>query len=202
MPPPASGCSRCSTTPIYVSAAGELADVEHSVAAELAEPDAILDAAFNKTAVYSFRAPLGAGAVLAGAPEAALAILERAGGHLGLAFQLVDDLIGAFGSEEQAGREAGGDLRESKRTPLVAIARQSTSRGRASTTRWPSRTPDRSPSAMRSSPSRRAARACGCAASSTTRSTMSARAARDRSLPADAGALLRSLADAVESRVP
>jgi geranylgeranyl diphosphate synthase type II len=28
----------------------------------------------------------------------------------------VDDLIGAFGSAEQAGRDAGGDLRESKRT--------------------------------------------------------------------------------------
>ncbi len=109
---------------MFVSAAGELADVENSVAAELAEPDDILEAAFNKTAVYSFSAPLSAGAVLAGAPVAALEALERAGGRLGLAFQLVDDLIGAFGSSAQAGRDAGGDLRESKRTPLVALARQ------------------------------------------------------------------------------
>ncbi|MFH8250353.1 polyprenyl synthetase family protein [Microbacterium sp. B2969] len=110
---------------VFVSAAGELADVEHSVSVDWADHDALLEAAHDKTAVYSFTAPLCAGAVLAGADAAALATLQRAGGRLGLAFQLVDDLIGAFGSSEQAGRETGGDLREAKRTPLVALARDS-----------------------------------------------------------------------------
>ncbi|WP_251450260.1 polyprenyl synthetase family protein [Microbacterium sp. Marseille-Q6648] len=114
---------------VYVSAAGELADVENSVVSDdamLDEDDAshLLATAFNKTGVYSFRAPLVAGAVLAGAPEEALDALESAADRLGLAFQLVDDLIGAFGSAEQAGRETGGDLREAKRTPLVAFARK------------------------------------------------------------------------------
>jgi geranylgeranyl diphosphate synthase type II len=109
---------------MYVSAAGELADVENSVLADAATPEDIFDAAFNKTAVYSFRAPLQAGAVLAGASDDVMQVLAVAGGRLGLAFQLVDDLIGAFGSPEQAGRESGGDLRESKRTPLVALARE------------------------------------------------------------------------------
>lgn len=49
--------------------------------------------------------------------------LAGIGIHLGIAFQLVDDLIGAFGTPAQAGREAGSDLREGKRTPLVALAR-------------------------------------------------------------------------------
>jgi geranylgeranyl diphosphate synthase type II len=112
---------------MYVSAAGELADVEHAVMPDYAEAEAVFDATFNKTAVYSFSAPLCAGALLAGAPPEALAALETEGGRLGLAFQLVDDLIGAFGSAEQAGRDEGGDLRESKRTPLIELARQTPS---------------------------------------------------------------------------
>lgn len=112
---------------VFISAAGELADVENSVLTEDATAEGTLEAAFNKTAVYSFQAPLLAGAVLADAPETALQAIERAGGQLGLAFQLVDDLIGAFGTQEQAGRESGGDLRESKRTPLVALARDTPS---------------------------------------------------------------------------
>ena len=91
---------------------------------DYAEAEAIFDATFNKTAVYSFSAPLCAGALLAGASAEAIAALDAEGGRLGLAFQLVDDLIGAFGSAEQAGRDEGGDLRESKRTPLIALARQ------------------------------------------------------------------------------
>ncbi|MFV0373840.1 polyprenyl synthetase family protein [Microbacterium sp.] len=109
------------------SAAGELADVAHAVAAEDPEPDALLAAAHDKTAVYSFRAPLAAGAALAAADPAARAAAERAISPVGLAFQLVDDLIGAFGTATQAGREPGADLRERKRTPLIAFAQQSAS---------------------------------------------------------------------------
>lgn len=108
---------------VLVSAAGELADVENAVSG--AEADAILAATRDKTAVYSFSAPLRAGAVLAGADADTEAVLERCGAALGLAFQLVDDLIGAFGTLEAAGRTSGGDLREAKQTPLVALARES-----------------------------------------------------------------------------
>jgi geranylgeranyl diphosphate synthase type II len=108
---------------VLVSAAGELADVENAVTG--ADVDAILAATRDKTAVYSFSAPLCAGAVLAGADAATEAALQRCGDALGLAFQLVDDLIGAFGSMEAAGRASGGDLREAKQTPLVALARDS-----------------------------------------------------------------------------
>ncbi|MCK6067880.1 MULTISPECIES: polyprenyl synthetase family protein [Microbacterium] len=111
---------------VVISAVGELADVENAVVSDsVVAAEAILLATANKTAVYSFSAPLEAGAVLAGArPEVRLAL--RSFGHrLGLAYQLVDDLIGAFGPAELAGKAAGGDLREAKRTPLIALARES-----------------------------------------------------------------------------
>lgn len=110
---------------VLVSAAGELADVEHAVVPRDPVTAELLVTAHDKTAVYSFTAPLCAGAVLAGADESSLTTLRAAGGALGLAFQLVDDLIGAFGTPAQAGRAAGGDLREAKITPLVALARES-----------------------------------------------------------------------------
>ncbi|MDZ8172174.1 polyprenyl synthetase family protein [Microbacterium xanthum] len=110
---------------VYVSAAGELADVGNAVAADVADSASIFAAAYNKTAVYSFSAPLRAGALLADAGPLAVERLGVAGGRIGLAFQLVDDLIGAFGTAHAAGKDEGVDLREAKRTPLIAYARES-----------------------------------------------------------------------------
>ncbi|MDF2491853.1 MAG: ispB 1 [Microbacterium sp.] len=112
---------------VVVSAAGELADVENAITRQDSPADSLMAAAHDKTAVYSFAAPLRAGALLAGASEAELEALRSSGGRLGLAYQLVDDLIGAFGTSDQAGRDAGGDLREAKRTPLIALAQESAS---------------------------------------------------------------------------
>lgn len=109
---------------ILVSAAGELADVENAARADVPDTDALLVAAHDKTAAYSFEAPLVAGAALAGASVGTRDALAAAAADLGLAFQLVDDLIGTFGSRSQAGREPGADLRESKRTPLIGLARR------------------------------------------------------------------------------
>lgn len=186
---------------VYVSAAGELADVENSVTVDSPDRDALLDTAFNKTAVYSFRAPLMAGGVLAGASDEAVEVLSAAGGMLGLAFQLVDDLIGAFGSEQQAGRETGGDLRESKRTPLVALARESVS--------WPSvsdalAVAHTGPIAVREA--QRALEASGARErllALVARTLDDARfAADDPVLTPAGGALLRDLADSIGERVP
>lgn len=107
---------------VIVTAAGELADVDNAAATTGAGAAALLETAHDKTAVYSFAAPLCAGSVLAGADADTVRVLRSCGGNLGLAFQLVDDLIGAFGTSAQAGREPGVDLREAKRTPLIAFA--------------------------------------------------------------------------------
>lgn len=109
---------------ILVSAVGELADVENAARAEVPDTEALLGAAHDKTAAYSFEAPLLAGAALGGASVRARADLAAAAADLGLAFQLVDDLIGTFGSRRQAGRAPGADLREAKRTPLIGLARR------------------------------------------------------------------------------
>lgn len=110
---------------LAVSAAGEWADAARTDG----EKTAALETAAAKTAIYTFAAPLRSGATLAGADDSSDQRLEALARHLGIAFQLADDLIGAFGTWRQAGRDAGADLREGKRTPLVAIARE--------TSAWP-----------------------------------------------------------------
>ncbi|MFF7976348.1 polyprenyl synthetase family protein [Streptomyces sp. NPDC007905] len=61
------------------------------------------------------------GAALGGAPEPAVAALDRAGRHLGVAFQLVDDVLGLWGDPAVTGKPVGGDLRERKKTfPVLA----------------------------------------------------------------------------------
>lgn len=186
---------------VMVSIAGELADVEHSVVAEAAAADAVLGATRDKTATYSFSAPLQAGAILAGADAESRAALGRFGERLGLAFQLVDDLIGAFGSSEQAGRGEGGDLREAKQTPLIALARQSE--------QWPDinralAQAHTGPVAIRAA--QRALAASGARAQLeqlVSETLASARSiATTSSLPDATRAMLLELVDAVEERIP
>lgn len=75
-----------------------------------------------KTARYSVEHPLLLGAVLAGADDAAMTATSAYGLPLGEAFQLRDDLLGVFGDPAATGKPAGDDLREGKRTVLVARA--------------------------------------------------------------------------------
>lgn len=74
-----------------------------------------------KTAKYSLEAPLLIGAALSGAAGGNLKMLSEFGIPLGLAFQLRDDVLGVFGDPEVTGKPAGDDLREGKRTVLVAL---------------------------------------------------------------------------------
>jgi geranylgeranyl diphosphate synthase type I len=50
---------------------------------------------------------------------------------LGVAFQLRDDILGVFGDPAQTGKPAGDDVREGKRTVLLAIARERATAGQA-----------------------------------------------------------------------
>lgn len=114
---------------LFASAAGELIDVDFSLTTEMPPVDAVLTMERLKTAVYSFECPLQAGAVLAGAPESVVLALGRFGREVGIAYQIVDDLLGVFGEESQTGKTTIGDLREGKRTVLIAHA--------TSTPEWP-----------------------------------------------------------------
>ena len=61
------------------------------------------------------------GAVLAGAPPATVSALDRAGRHLGVAFQVIDDLLGVWGDPAVTGKPVHADLRRRKKTfPVLA----------------------------------------------------------------------------------
>ncbi|UFU03285.1 polyprenyl synthetase family protein [Ruania suaedae] len=103
------------------SAAGELADVR-AVLDDSAEVSEILRMEELKTAAYSFALPLRAGAVLAGAADELVHEIGEVGRLLGIAYQLRDDLGGMFGDEASTGKSPLSDLREGKRTALLAHA--------------------------------------------------------------------------------
>jgi geranylgeranyl diphosphate synthase type I len=75
-----------------------------------------------KSAKYSVESPLAIGAALGGASLAQLSALREFGLPLGVAYQLRDDLLGVFGDPGLTGKPAGDDLREGKRTVLIALA--------------------------------------------------------------------------------
>ena len=77
-----------------------------------------------KSAKYTIERPLHMGAALAGANDAYIDTLSDYGLPLGEAFQLRDDVLGVFGDPVETGKPAGDDLREGKRTILVATAMQ------------------------------------------------------------------------------
>jgi geranylgeranyl diphosphate synthase type II len=107
---------------LFASAAGELIDVDFSHLTAMPRVDDILTMERLKTAVYSFECPLQAGAILAGASEQVVATLADFGREIGVAYQIVDDLLGVFGLESETGKTTIGDLREGKRTVLISYA--------------------------------------------------------------------------------
>jgi geranylgeranyl diphosphate synthase, type I len=82
-----------------------------------------------KSAKYSIEHPLLIGATAAGAGADDLRALSAYGLALGEAFQLRDDVLGVFGDPAQTGKPAGDDLREGKRTVLVAHTLDTASEG-------------------------------------------------------------------------
>lgn len=75
-----------------------------------------------KSAKYTIERPLHLGAALAGAEDSMMHAYSGYGLPLGEAFQLRDDILGVFGDPQETGKPAGDDLREGKRTVLVAVA--------------------------------------------------------------------------------
>jgi geranylgeranyl diphosphate synthase type I len=104
---------------------GQSADVdfERRTDVELAE---CLDMAAGKTGAL-MRCASSIGALAVGADRRTVRILAEFGDHLGLAFQLVDDLLGIWGSPEVTGKPALADLRSRKKSvPVVAALNSGT----------------------------------------------------------------------------
>jgi len=93
----------------------------------LSNPEALANASLNvfrwKTASYTTIAPLLLALLAAGeSPDQARHCALAVGRPLGLAFQLADDLLDVVGSSRNTGKPVGGDIREGKRTVLLADA--------------------------------------------------------------------------------
>ncbi len=101
--------------------AGQFLDVVAEAAADPSVESAMRVVRF-KAAKYTVERPLLIGATLARADRALCDALSGFGVPIGEAFQLRDDVLGAFGDASVTGKPAGDDLRSGKRTVLVARA--------------------------------------------------------------------------------
>lgn len=99
--------------------AGQFLDVIGQTRAALTVDEAMRIVRF-KSAKYTVERPLHMGAALGGADDALIDGLSDVALPLGEAFQLRDDVLGVFGDPDVTGKPAGDDLREGKRTVLIA----------------------------------------------------------------------------------
>jgi octaprenyl-diphosphate synthase len=103
-----------------------------TAAQDLATTEAIyLQVVRGKTAAL-FSAATEVGGVIAGAPEAQVKALYAYGDALGVAFQIVDDLLDYGGSAQDIGKNTGDDFRERKLTlPVIKAVAQANAEERA-----------------------------------------------------------------------
>ncbi len=101
--------------------AGQLLDLTAEASGD-EDADTALRIDRYKTASYTVEHPLRIGAAIAGADAALVAAYREFGVEIGIAYQLRDDLLGVFGDPATTGKPAGDDLREGKRTVLLAAA--------------------------------------------------------------------------------
>lgn len=102
---------------LFDVAGGELLDTETSFLPYT--PGDALNIALYKTAGYSFVTPLLTGAKLAHIMPGQEEYLTEYAEAIGIAYQLVDDLLGVFGDEDVTGKSVLGDIREGKQTFLI-----------------------------------------------------------------------------------
>ena len=105
------------------TAMGEFIDTVHGVSRldEVTEKDVFLNYTL-KTARYTFDCPMVTGAILAGADKREVKKLSEFGILIGQAFQIQDDIIGIYETEEKIGKSILSDLAEGKKTLLICHA--------------------------------------------------------------------------------
>ncbi|MFE5594972.1 polyprenyl synthetase family protein [Streptomyces sp. NPDC056549] len=120
----AAAAVRCLSATLNALVSGQAEDLrfEHR---PWSGPGAVAPEEYRSMAAHKTGALLGCaialGAVLGGAPETTVGALERAGRHLGLAFQAVDDVLGIWGDPAVTGKPVHADLRRGKKTyPVLA----------------------------------------------------------------------------------
>ena len=94
---------------------GQCVDVEAEKRGDSVTMEQLLFIHEKKTAAL-IQSALMIGAVLAGAPKEDIDRLEKAGRHVGVAFQIRDDILDVEGSLEELGKHTGSDVRNEKAT--------------------------------------------------------------------------------------
>lgn len=85
----------------------------------------------KKTCWYTCITPCRIGSIIGAGNGADLGALEPFGYHLGIAFQIQDDLLNLIGDEAKYGKENAGDIWEGKRTlMLISLLQRSSARER------------------------------------------------------------------------
>lgn len=97
------------------TAAGQIKDIYNQASDTIPSIEDIEDVLTKKTSYYTFVVPLELGAILAGKEKLDPALFDFAV-SIGCAYQIADDLIGAFGDEKQSGKSNNDDIREGKMT--------------------------------------------------------------------------------------
>lgn len=106
---------------------GEMLDIELPFLSQGSEDD--ISTIFRlKTAMYTIVGPMSLGAILGGADQKLLNKIKQFGTALGIAFQIQDDILGVFGTEEALGKSVTSDIEEGKLTLLILHARQNADR--------------------------------------------------------------------------
>jgi geranylgeranyl diphosphate synthase type I len=111
--------ARCLSTAVTRLIAGQGEDLAFEERGDVTLPECIEMAGDKTAALMACACTIGAVHVGA-SPELAMGLAEF-GGHVGLAFQLTDDLLGIWGATEVTGKPVMADLRARKKSlPVVA----------------------------------------------------------------------------------
>lgn len=98
-----------------LTSVAEMVEIIYSSGKPVA-PDGVIELYRMKTGRYTVALPAQAGALLAGAPEQDLKLIEKIGDELGVVFQLKDDVLELEGSDEQIGKSVLSDIRAGRKT--------------------------------------------------------------------------------------
>ncbi len=108
---------------VYTAVQGQFNDIANE-AVRLVNERQVERTLTWKSAYYTFLQPLQMGLLLAGVKNVDIPAVREYSLHLGLAFQIIDDILGTFGDEKKSGKSAREDIIEGKITLLVSRALQ------------------------------------------------------------------------------
>ncbi|MFQ5561622.1 MAG: polyprenyl synthetase family protein [Nitrospinota bacterium] len=115
----------CNEVAKQVGAKGTIGGQALDIFSEGKEPDfPVLEYIHTHKTGKMILASVRAGAILSGASEEETLALSRYGEHIGLAFQIVDDILDVEGQSEVIGKRVGSDINRQKMTypALLGIA--------------------------------------------------------------------------------